>query len=150
MYVCVCVFRIMSNGLLAAIFFFQLLLLLLLRPTVSENFEKWQNAIDESKPEWSWPKNTWLPCGALQWHQKKISKQKYSQKGAYSSAGRERAESGLQAERVGLQYPKAKSRVCDFFVFLLLLRLPSLQHFVFLFFCFFSCVFRGILFALIN
>lgn len=91
----------MSNGLLAAIFFFQLLLLLLLRPTVSENFEKWQNAIDESKPEWSWPKNTWLPCGALQWHQKKKSKQRYSQKGAYSSAGRGLGgvggESGLRA-----------------------------------------------------
>lgn len=38
-------FHIMSNVFLLRFFY-----LLAQRPTVSENFEKWQNAIDESKP----------------------------------------------------------------------------------------------------
>lgn len=52
-------FHIMSNVCLLPFYFFYLLAQ---RPTVSENFEKWQNAIDESKPVKAPKKH-----GAMQW-----------------------------------------------------------------------------------
>lgn len=92
---------------------------------------------------------------ATMWRIAVAPKKKYLSKGTAKRAlTQARGESGLRAgyrpSVSAYNIPKRKVVYVIFFVFLLLLRLPSLQHFVFLLFLLFSCVFRGILFALIN